>query len=103
MPGALGLHMAARTTFGTPDKRDNDGAEAVLSRMELPLAEALCQVGLHDISCVDPRSGFVAALVDECGVKSVEDFLYVDAEFHEEASKADCRGSRWCDLSQHAQ
>ena len=84
--------MAARASFGTPEKRTNDGAEDALSKMTQSLVVVLCSLGLHDISCLNPTSGLVSALVDELGVHNDEDFLWVDTLFHEEASKSDSGG-----------
>ena len=84
--------MSARASFGTPEKRTNDGAETALAKMEQMLVVILCALGLHDISCLNPTSGLVAALVNEFNVSSVDDFLWVDDVFHEEASAADSGG-----------
>ena len=74
----------SRPTFGTPDKVDNAGCQEALAKIDPTLREALKQMGLHNISCLNPSSGFIQALVEN-HILTSQDFIYGDDVWHDEA------------------
>lgn len=74
-----------RCEFGTPQKT-SDEANLVLAKLAPRLRQTLVGIGLHDISAINPTDAFVVALVNEYNVGSVEEFLYLEPDWPEQAA-----------------
>ena len=83
-----------RCEFDTPLVISDD-ASAVLTKLPPRLKHIVMGAGLHGISALDPKDEFIVKLVNEFGVTSEEDFLYVDPEFVE-AAAASAANPRHC-------
>ena len=74
-----------RCEFDTP-LIISDDASAVLTKLPPRLKHIVIGAGLHGISAIAPKDEFIVKLVNEFGVASEEDFLYVDPKFVEAAA-----------------
>ena len=74
-----------RCVFDTPQDVSED-ASTVLAKLPPRLKHIIMGAGLHGASALDPKDAFIVALVNEHGVTSEEELLYVDPEFVEAAA-----------------
>ena len=71
-----------RCEFDTPQVVSED-ASAVLAKLAPRLKHIAIGAGLHGVSALDPKDAFIVALVNDYGVTSEEELLYIDPEFVE--------------------
>ena len=74
-----------RCEFDTPQVVSDD-ASAVLATLSPRLKHIIIGAGLHGVSALNEKDEFIVKLVNDYGVTSEEDFLYVDPEFAEAAA-----------------
>jgi uncharacterized membrane protein YgcG len=79
-----------RCEFDTPQVVSED-ASAVLAKLAPRLKHIIIGAGLHGVSALDPKDAFIVALVNDYGVTSEEELLYVDPEFVEAAAASAAR------------
>ena len=79
-----------RCEFDTPQVM-SDGANTVLATLPPRLKNIIIGAGLHGVSALNPKDEFIVALVNDYGVKTEEEFLYVDPEFVEAAAASAAR------------
>jgi uncharacterized membrane protein YgcG len=74
-----------RCEFDTPQVVSNDASQ-VLAKLSPRLKHIITGAGLHGVSALNDKNEFIVSLVNDYGVKTEEDFLYVDPEFVEAAA-----------------
>jgi hypothetical protein len=79
-----------RCEFDTPQVVSDD-ASAVLATLSPRLKHIIIGAGLHGVSALNEKDEFIVNLVNDYGVTSEEDFLYVDPEFAEAAAASGTR------------
>ena len=79
-----------RCEFDTPQVV-SDNASAVLATLAPRLKHIIIGAGLHGVSALNEKDEFIVKLVNDYGVTSEEDFLYVDPEFVEAAAASGTR------------
>ena len=79
-----------RCEFGTPEKVSAN-ASAALSKVTPTLKHIFTSTGLHNVSALDPIDGFILAVVNHCKVTDEEEFLYIDAEWPEQAAATEVK------------
>ena len=84
------LRKMPRCEFDSPQLMSDD-ASAVLTKLAPRLKHIVIGSGLHGVSALDPKDAFVVALVNDYGVTSEEELLYVDPEFVEAAAASAAR------------
>ena len=77
-----------RCEFGTPEKVSANASTA-LAKVTPKLKQIFTATGLHDVSALNPTDGFILAVVNHCNVTDEEEFLYIDAEWPEQAAASD--------------
>lgn len=77
---------AALSVLGSRDKFTNPGAADVLSKFSQAVRHAILDVGLHGMSALTLSSEFLKVLAEDLPINSVENFLFADSVFNEDAS-----------------